>query len=217
MKRKFAIKILIIVLFFSIILLASSLSWVYFSTKSNIYQDPTYLPYNKVGLIPGCNKYISKGVINKFYQERIYAGVMLFNSGKIDYILVSGDNAHASYDEPREMKNSLIDAGIPKEKIYSDYAGFRTLDTIVRAKEVFQLERVTFISQSFQNQRGVFIGNHKGIQVKAFNAGEPGVKYSIKTNTREMFAKIKMLIDLFITGKDPKFLGDKIPIESTKG
>lgn len=195
-----------------IVSLISSQIWIYKSTKQSIYNNISELPYNKVGLIPGCNKYVSNGIINYYYTQRINTGVQLYKMGKIDYILVSGDNAHASYDEPREMKKSLIEAGIPKNRIYSDYAGFRTLDTIIRAKEVFRLDQVTFISQNFHNQRGVFIGKNREIDVIAFNAGSGSIRYGLKTRVREIFAKFKMLLDLYILDKGPKFLGEEITI-----
>ena len=203
---------LIILLIFFITIIG--LTWINFSTNSYVYSNYKELPYNRVGLIPGCNKYVANGVINEYYTQRIDAGVKLFNSGKIDYILVSGDNAHVSYDEPRQMKASLVEAGVPKDKIYSDYAGFRTLDTTVRAKEVFKLNKLTFISQSFQNQRGVFIGRHIGMDIVAFNADYSEKTLNLKTEIREIFAKIKMLIDIYIIYKEPKFLGDEIIIGS---
>lgn len=205
-------KTVVLTLFVTVITIFLNLVWIYNSTKNSIYSDTTELPYNRVGLIPGCNKYVSNGVINTYYSQRINGAYKLFIMGKIDYILVSGDNAHASYDEPREMKRSLIELGIPKNKIYSDYAGFRTLDTIVRAKEVFKLDSVTFISQNFQNQRGVYIGSFRDLDVTAFNVDKDDSKNSIKTETREIFAKMKMLIDLHIISKEPKFLGDEIII-----
>lgn len=211
MKIKY-LKLLTITAIFALILIITSLSWIYISTKSNLYSDFEELPYNKVGLIPGCNKYIADGVLNTYYVQRINAGIKLFKNGKIDYILVSGDNAHASYDEPREMRKSLIDSGIPNDKIFSDYAGFRTLDTVIRAKEVFQLREVTFISQNFQNQRGVFIGKYRNINIIAYNAEEKNLKADFKTEIREIFAKVKMLLDLYIIKKEPKFLGDEIII-----
>jgi SanA protein len=186
--------------------------WINRSTKSKLYSDITTLPYNKVGLIPGCNQYVADGVLNTYYTQRIEAGAKLFRQGKIDYILVSGDNAHASYDEPRAMKKSLIESGVPKDRIYSDYAGFRTLDTIVRAREVFQLKEVTLISQSFQNRRGVFIGEKRDIDIVAFNVEPLGIETNYKTRIREVFAKMKMLLDLYILDKEPKFLGDEIII-----
>ena len=209
--KKFVKSVLVGTIIITLIIVVA-LSWIYFSTKEAIYSEISELPYNRVGLIPGCNKYISNGNINYFYVERIESGAKLFREGKIDYILVSGDNALASYDEPREMKKSLIEAGVPKENIVADYAGFRTLDTIVRAKEVFLLTELTFISQNFQNQRGVFIGNNRGIDIIAYDVEPIGTKYAYKTQVREIFAKIKMLLDLYILNKEPKFLGDTIII-----
>lgn len=212
MAKKKIKKIVILTISLSILIIVLNLSWIYISTRKNIYSSSTEIPYNYVGLIPGCNKYVANGVINNYYTQRINAAVMLYKVGKIDYILVSGDNAHASYDEPREMKKSLMEAGIPKEKIYSDYAGFRTLDTIIRAKEVFKLDRFTFISQNFHNQRGVYIGLNKNIKIDAYNAQNTDQRNGIKTEIREIFAKMKMLIDLYIIDKEPKFLGDEVII-----
>lgn len=205
-------KILLFTISISVLIITLNLTWIFITTKNSIYSNSLELTYNRVGLVPGCNKYIADGVINIYYTQRINAASRLYKAGKIDYILVSGDNAHASYDEPREMKKSLIEAGVPKENIYSDYAGFRTLDTIVRAKEVFKLDKVTFISQNFQNQRGVFIGKYKDIDIIAYDADNTGIKRDLKTEFREIFAKMKMLIDLYILAKEPKFLGDEIVI-----
>ncbi|MBN2616675.1 MAG: YdcF family protein [Spirochaetales bacterium] len=205
-------KVLLITLLSALFLLLVSMQWIHISTKNNIFDNIKKIPYNKVGLIPGCNKYIANGVINVYYEQRIAAGVELFRNSKIDYILVSGDNAHPSYDEPREMRNSLVEAGIPNDRIISDYAGFRTLDTIIRAKEVFSLKDFTLISQSFQNRRGIFIGKFNNLNIVAYNADFNDKKFDISIETRELFAKINMLLDLYIFAKEPKFLGETIPI-----
>ncbi|OQY37121.1 MAG: hypothetical protein B6229_08950 [Spirochaetaceae bacterium 4572_7] len=212
MRLKTIRNITILLILFLTLLFSASFAWIYFSTKKLIYSNISDLPYNKVGLIPGCNKYVSNGNINYYFVERISSGALLYHKNKIEYILVSGDNALASYDEPREMINSLIEAGVPKSKIVADYAGFRTLDTVIRAKEVFQLDKVTFISQNFQNQRGVFIGLNKGMDIIAYDVEPISLKYGYKTEIRELFAKIKMLLDLYILDKEPKFLGDIITI-----
>ncbi len=194
------------------VVLGSLILFIDSKSKDFIYSDINNLPYNKVGLVPGCNKYIAPGVLNIYYTQRINTTYKLFKAGKIDFILLSGDNALVSYDEPTEMKKSLIELGVPKEKIFLDYAGFRTLDTIIRANKVFQLDSVTFISQSFQNQRGVFIGEHQGMNIVAFNADYDDFENEKRIIIREFFAKIKMMLDLYIINKEPKFLGDLITI-----
>src|SRR5699024_6999105 len=107
------------------------------------------IPQNKVGLLLGTSQYLKGGGVNPFFKYRIEAAVELYNHGKIDFILVSGDNKHSSYNEPRDFKQALITAGIPDDKIILDYAGFRTLDSVIRANKVFGQDSITIISQQF--------------------------------------------------------------------
>lgn len=166
---------------------------------------------NKVGLVLGTSKYLRDGRTNLFFLYRVQAAVELYNKGKIDYILVSGDNRHVSYNEPKEFRKELIKRGIPKEKIYLDYAGFRTLDSMVRAKEVFGLQEVTVISQQFHNERAIYIAKKNGLQAIGFNAQDVQGYSGFKVKTREALARTKVFLDLFMNVQ-PKFLGEKIAI-----
>lgn len=166
---------------------------------------------NKVGLVLGTSKYLRDGRTNLFFLYRVQAAVELYNQGKIDYILVSGDNGHVSYNEPKEFRKELIKRGIPKEKIYLDYAGFRTLDSMVRAKEVFGLEEVTVISQQFHNERAIYIAKKNGLEAIGFNAQDVQGYSGFKVKTREALARTKVFLDLFLNVQ-PKFLGEKIAI-----
>ena len=107
------------------------------TTAEKLFSEVSDIPENKVGLLLGTSKYLQNGNINLYYQYRLEATVSLYQNGKIDYILISGDNGQKSYNEPETFKDDLIKSGIPADKIYLDYAGFRTLDSIVRAKEIF--------------------------------------------------------------------------------
>jgi SanA protein len=93
-----------------------------------------------------------------------------------------------------------------------DYAGFRTLDSVVRCREVFSEDSITIISQEFHNQRALFIANKSGVNAIAFNAQEVSKNYSLKTCIREYFARVKCVLDIYILHTDPKFLGEKIKI-----
>ena len=166
---------------------------------------------NKVGLVLGTSKYLRDGRTNLFFLYRVQAAVELYNKGKIDYILVSGDNRHVSYNEPKEFRKELIKRGIPKEKIYLDYAGFRTLDSMVRAKEVFGLQEVTVISQQFHNERAIYIAKKNGLQAIGFNAQDVQGYSGFKVKTREALARTKAFLDLFMNVQ-PKYLGEKITI-----
>ena len=112
------------------------------------YDDVEKVPYNKVAVVLGTSKYLTSGGLNQYFQNRIDATVALWFSGKIKQIIVSGDNAHMSYNEPREMRRELLKRGIPASAIYSDYAGFRTLDSILRAHGVFGLECMIRIAEA---------------------------------------------------------------------
>ena len=181
------------------------------SASDKVFNSTNKIPHNKVGLFLGTGKILSNGRINLYYKYRIEAAVKLFKAGKIDFILVSGDNSTKDYDEPSTIKEDLIKKGIPSSKIYLDYAGFRTLDSVVRCKEIFGQNSITIISQQFHNERAIYIAKRKDIDAVGFNAKDVNVHYGFKTRLRERFARVKMVIDL-IFGKKPKFLGEKIEI-----
>jgi SanA protein len=180
--------------------------------KSRIYNSINTIPANQVGVLLGTSKYLKSGRINLYYTYRLDAATKLFKAGKIKFILVSGDNGKADYDEPTDIFNDLVARGIPKNKIFLDYAGFRTLDSVVRANKIFGQNKVTFISQKFHNERAVMIGYFKGVKAIGFNAKDVTGRYGLKVQVREYFARVKMFIDIF-TFKRPKFLGDQVKIE----
>lgn len=186
--------------------------WVVSESRHYTYDDVDAVPYNRVALVLGTSKYLIGGGTNHYFQTRIRAATELYNNGKVDYILVSGDNATLQYNEPRQMRRALIKAGIPARAIYSDYAGFRTLDSIVRAREVFGQARFTVVSQAFHNERAIFIARHFGIEAVGFNAQDPSAYQGIRTRVREVFARLMGVLDLYILDKGPKFLGQPVNI-----
>lgn len=176
-----------------------------------LYAEVNEIPFNKVGVLLGTSKFLKNGSINLYYKHRLNAAVALFASGKIEYILVSGDNRHSSYNEPQTFKNDLVKMGIPEDKIYLDYAGFRTLDSMVRAKEVFGQESITVISQQFHNERAIYLAEKRGLNAVGFNAKDVSLKAGLKVQLREYLARVKTFSDLLFS-KQPKFLGEKIEI-----
>ncbi len=198
-----------IVLLFLAILLPNFV--VEICTAKSTYDQVEEIPYNKVGVVLGTTKNTVSGYLNPYYVYRISAAVELYNSGKIDYLLVSGDNSEINYNEPISMMNDLIEQGIPENRIYLDYAGFRTLDSIVRSKEIFGQDSITVISQEFHNKRAISIAHFKGIDAVGFNAKDVSFRTGLKTNIREVFARVKMVYDL-IFNKQPRFLGETIDI-----
>ena len=179
--------------------------------QSSLFENVTMIPTRKVGVVLGTRKILPNGYINTYFTYRIDAAVSLYNSGKIEYIIVSGDNSRKDYNEPEDMKNDLVARGIPEDKIFMDFAGFRTLDSIIRAREIFGQSSFTVISQKFHNERAIYLAHLEGMEVIAFNAKDVDSYYGIKTQIREKLARVKVFID-YLTGKDPKFLGEKITI-----
>lgn len=181
-----------------------------------LFNSVEEVPYNEIGLVLGTSKFTKSGEINPYYQNRINTTVKLYYAGKIDYILVSGDNSTKYYNEPMTMKNDLMRMGIPSEKIVLDYAGFRTLDSVVRANKVFAQKKFTIISQKFHNERALFIARNSNIEAIAFNAQDISLRSGLKTMARESLARVKAVIDVFVINKQPKFLGKQEDIHASK-
>lgn len=200
----------IAVLFIVICLITCS--WIINSkTKPFLFDKIESIKHSKVGLVLGTSKYLSAGRLNLFFKYRINATVALYKAGKIEYIIVSGDNHFIDYNEPEMMRKELIRSGIPGNKIFMDFAGFRTFDSIIRCHDIFGQTSFIVISQKFHNQRAVFISRHLGLDVIGFNAKDVELSDSFKTLVRECFARVKVFIDIY-TDKRPKFLGEKIII-----
>lgn len=207
-------KFIKIILFIAVLLCIVLVTNDYLISKKaegSLYSNVNDIPKNKVGLLLGTSKYMSKGGINLYYAYRIDAAITLYKAGKIDYILISGDNSHISYNEPNTFKKDLIKRGIPADKIVLDYAGFRTLDSVIRAKEIFGQDTVIVISQAFHNERAIYIARHFDIDAIGFNAKDVNNRYGLKTRLREYFARAKASLDLLFNVQ-PKFLGEEIPI-----
>ena len=183
------------------------------STQKQVYSDLAAIPKNKVGLLLGTAKYQDKGrnIINLYYQNRIDAAVALYMAGKIDYIIVSGDSNTIYYNEPVLMKNDLIARGVPAKRIFMDNAGFRTLDSILRCRDIFGEDHFTIISQEFHDHRALYIANHKQINAIAFCAKDGDMLWF--SYFREKFARVKMVLDL-IQNTQARYYGEKIQIKS---
>lgn len=215
MKIKKIIKRVLILAISLILLIVGSLflaDWVITSSsKPYIYENADVIPEKETILVLGTSKYVRSGWMNLYFTKRIDAAVDLYEAGKVRSFLLSGDNSRKDYDEPEDMKNMLIERGVPDSIINLDYAGFRTFDSVVRADKVFGQQRFTIVSQPFHVERAVFIARRMGLDAYGFNAQDVSLKYGFKTQVREKFARVKVFVDLLFN-KQPKFLGDPIEI-----
>jgi len=211
MKKK-PLKIIGTLLVLPILLILACNLTIDVATKGKTFFSIDIIPKNRVGLVLGTSKRITTGQANPYYSNRINATVELFEANKIDFVLVSGDNGSIYYNEPTTIKKDLIANGIPKDRIFLDYAGFRTLDSMVRANVVFGLDSVTVISQKFHNERAIYLANQKGLYAIGYNAKDIKGQQGYKVKFREYFARVKVFIDL-ILNTEPKFYGNKIEIK----
>ncbi|MFO1484759.1 MAG: ElyC/SanA/YdcF family protein [Verrucomicrobiaceae bacterium] len=186
--------------------------WIASTAKQRCFDDVNALPEAPVAVVLGTSPRLAGGGGNPFFLPRLEAAAALFKAGKVKALIVSGDNGTREYDEPTEMKRVLVQLGVPEAKILCDYAGFRTLDSVVRAKEVFGQSRFIIVSQRFHNERAIYLAKAFGIDAWGLNAKDVPVALSVKTFLREKLACVKAVLDVTVLHKQPKFLGEKVSV-----
>ncbi len=211
MRKKFRYFLIIVLLVPVLIVLLCNII-IDYSAKGKVFYDIEEVPSNRVGLVLGTAKKLTDGQPNPYYTNRITSTIELFKAGKIDFVLVSGDNGSVYYNEPHTFKKDLVKGGIPEDKIFLDYAGFRTLDSMVRAKSIFGLDSVTVISQEFHVERAIYLAEKKELKAIGYVAKDVSIKQGLKVNIREYFARVKVFIDL-VLNTQPRFFGEQIEIK----
>lgn len=208
-KRLFLIGLLGAILFVGLIFhMNATASW---ASRGKLYDEIAELPATEVGLVFGTTDTI-QGRENKYFRYRIEAAVEVWRAGKVETLIVSGDNRSKYYNEPEMMKAALVEEGVPKERIVCDYAGLRTLDSVVRAKKVFGAERIMVISQRFQNERAIYLAEAHGLEAYGYNARDLELRAGSRTRLREVGARVKMWLDVHILGTEPRHLGEKVEL-----
>jgi SanA protein len=199
-------KLLLIILISGIILMTP---WAVISVYvwDRVYRDVDTIPTREVGVVLGTTPGVWGS--NLFFTTRIEATKELYERGKIQKIIVSGDNSDKSYNEPEYMRNALMKSGIPADAITMDYAGFRTLDSVVRASEVFSLTGgFTIISQPFHIERALFLAEANRIDAIGYGAANVSLEYGLYAYIREIPARWLALYDAWF-GTEATVLGDK--------
>jgi SanA protein len=184
--------------------------WVRRSAAPHCHSDMEDVGRTRAALVLGCSP-VTKGRENYFFSRRIEAAAALFQSGKVEVLILSGDNSRKNYDEPTAMRDALAREGVPEERMFLDYAGFRTLDSVVRAREVFGQSEFVVVSQRFHNERAVFLARRLGINASGFNARDVSVSSAPRTHLREFAARVRAVWDA-LAGTRPKFLGPPVDV-----
>ena len=181
------------------------------ATGGRLFDDVSAVPQTKVGLVFGTTDRVN-GNENPYFRYRIDAAVRVWKAGKLETLIVSGDNRSRYYNEPEKMKQDLVERGIPADRIVCDYAGLRTFDSVVRAKEIFGVTSILVISQRFQNERAIYIAKANGIDAYGFNSQDVESHVGMKTKIREVGARVKMWLDVNFLDTRPIHLGKKIAL-----
>ena len=169
------------------------------------------LPQREVAVVLGTSK-VANGRLNSFYAGRMRAAAELYRAGKVDGILVSGDNGSQDYNEPAQMKADLVALGVPAEHITADYAGFRTLDSIYRAGDVFGLHSYIIVTQGFHLPRALYLAGQKGHDAVGYAAYGPAGYWSRRVRAREVLARAQAVLDVEVLGRGPRFLGEPVQV-----
>lgn len=191
-----------------VFVLASNI-WVVTSTEARVFSQEQDLPGHRIGLVLGTSHKTAEGKPNPFFEKRMDTAAELYSSGKIDHFIVSGDNRSMYYNEPNEMRKALESRGVPATAITLDYAGLRTLDSIVRSKKIFGQNKIIIITQPFHSYRALFISQYYDIDAVAIVADEPGFESTVKVRVREYLARSKAVLDLYVFKTGPRHLGKK--------
>lgn len=198
------------------LLTAAADGYVRWLSKGRLHDNIDAVPAGRPGLVLGTSPHLADGSENAYFTGRIQAAANLYKAGKVPYLIVSGDNREKDYNEPRAMRKALESLGVPGDKIVSDYAGLRTLDSVVRVKEVFGQNQVLLVSQSFHNERAICLARHYEIDAIGFNAGGEQTGLAGYRNwLRERLARVRMMLDLYVFDTEPKHLGPKEAVPKT--
>ena len=181
------------------------------STRKYVSSKVQDLQSAEIALVLGTSKSTQQGTTNLFFKDRIKAAAALYHSGKVKHVILSGDNRTQYYNEPQDMLEALMKLEVPTEAVTLDNAGLRTLDSVVRCKEVFDQTDIIIVTQSFHAYRAIFIAKGYDIQAQAFSANFESYTYK-RLVFREVIARSLAFLDVFVWNRSPRYLGEKEPL-----
>lgn len=177
--------------------------------QGHMYGTISGVPARTVVIVPGA-AVLRSGALSAVFLDRANAAAVLYQAGKAQKILVSGDNSTLEHNEVDPARKYLVSRGIPEQDIYLDHAGFDTYSTMYRAKEIFGVTSAIIATQTFHLPRALFIARSVGIDAVGYRSDN--VHLLLRNEMRESLARLKALWDVGIH-RTPKFLGDKILME----
>ncbi len=189
--------------------------WLILASRGAIRPHSALVTDTDVALVLGTAPKLASGP-NPFFEARMNTAAQLWREKKARHFLVSGDHGTPGYDEVSAMRDALIDRGIPPGAITLDHAGFRTLDSVVRARKVFGVKRMIIVSDDWHLPRALFLARNAGIEAEGACFESVPWKLSAKTRVREWFSSVKAVADVYMLHTKPKFLGDPVELHIRK-
>ena len=158
-------------------------------------------------LLLGTSKFTYSGMVNPYYRYRIVAAAELYKAGKVKKIIASGDNSTKYYNEPATMRADLVASGIPERDIIMDFAGLRTLVSVVRCRDKFGVSAPVIITQEYHAHRALFLAKKFGLEgAVAYAAKSPDtLTYRLRNELRESLARAKAVLDFYVLKTTPKY------------
>lgn len=183
------------------------------AAEGQIFTDVSDVPVSSAALVLGTSRYSRSGTPNRFFIARMDAAAELIDAGRADVLVVSGDNSSSSYNEPAAMMAALRDRGVFADRLIPDYAGLRTLDSVLRMHRVFQQDRFVIVSQRFHVERAIFIAEAHGIKAYGYAADDASGMAQLSVQMREYAARVQAVLDVYLFDTEPQFSGPSVPIE----
>lgn len=174
-------------------------------SEGSIHTTVDSAPVRRVGVVLGTSPLLVSGSPNPYFTHRMDAAARLYESGKVEYLLVSGDFQRSNYNEPAAMREALTRRGVPSRAIYLDNAGLSTFDSVMRAHQLYGLKRFIVISQEFHVERAVYIGRSFDVDVVGYTARAVDGALALRTSIREYFARVKAMLDVAILHRSPDY------------
>ena len=183
------------------------------SAKGNIILADTAAQLSDIDciLVLGCGVR-DDGTPSAMLSDRLSVGISLYESGASPKMLMSGDHGRVTYDEVNTMKQYAIDRGVPSEDVFMDHAGFSTYESIYRAKEIFEADKIIIVTQEYHLYRALFIAEKFGLEAYGVSADLQGYSGQQARDAREVLARNKDFMTSIFKPK-PTFLGDAIPVD----
>lgn len=184
--------------------------WMMSSTRDRIIVQVDACPVTQVAIVFGTSHRLRNGQPNPYYLGRMESAARWVHEGRIQQLLLSGDNRALSYNEPMVMWKGLRARGVPADVMTRDYAGFSTFDTLIRARKVFGIDKAVLITQVWHLPRALWIAEHIGLD--AYGCSAPGELDDPGMLRREEWAQLRAIWDTLIWPRQPRFLGPSIAL-----